>query len=292
MLRTGVGALRQSQVPRCAPAQIELALSLAADALVRCQGRLTVIRLRAQMLGTLFNSGAIVLGALVGLMTKTELSARLQQQIKILLGVATSFFGLKLVWMGLKSDTNGSFFPKFGIVLLAMVFGHLIGRLIGIQTWMNRLGQQAKSKLELAALNGKKAAGDGLMAAALLFCAAPLGLIGALEDGLQRYFQPLAIKAVMDCLAAFSFARLFGWTAALAAFPVAALLSGLTLLGDRLEPWLDAHGVLGVVHASCGLIMTYIALVIFEIKKVEIGNYLPALLLAPVLMKLARVLFA
>ncbi|HTD68781.1 MAG TPA: DUF554 family protein [Candidatus Limnocylindria bacterium] len=243
------------------------------------------------MLGTLLNSGAIFLGAVFGLVTKIEISARLQHQIKVLLGVATSFFGLKLVWIGLKPDSSGSFLHKLGIVLVAMVLGHLIGKLLGIQAWMNRLGQNAKAKLERASTEGKNAASDGLMAAALLFCAAPLGIIGALEDGLQRYFQPLAIKAVMDCLAALSFARLFGWTAMLAAIPVAAFLSGFTLLGDRIEPWLASQGLLGVFHACSGLIMTYIALIIFEIKKVEIGNYLPALIVAPALMKLSRVLF-
>ena len=124
-----------------------------------------------------------------------------------------------------------------------------------------------------------------------MFCAAPLGIVGALEDGLLRCFQPLGVKAVMDGLASLSFARMFGWTASLSAVPVAAFLSGLTLLGDRIEPWLGAQNLLGVVHATAGLLLTYVALVIFEVKKVEIGNYLPALVVAPALMKLSQMLF-
>ena len=243
------------------------------------------------MLGTLLNAGAIFLGAVIGLATKWDVPAPRQQQIKVLLGVATTWFGFKLlwdglVWNGLLSGTVRHFFQQFIIVLIAMVVGHFIGRLCGIQAWMNRLGQSAKLKLERASTTGKSATSDGLMAATLLFCAAPLGLVGALEDGLQGYFQPLAIKAVMDGLAALAFARMFGWTALLAALPVAAFLSGWALLGTRLEPWLAAQGVLGVVHASAGLILTCIVLLIFEVKKVPVGNYLPALLVAPALMKL------
>jgi uncharacterized membrane protein YqgA involved in biofilm formation len=72
---------------------------------------------------------------------------------------------------------------------------------------------------------------------------------------------------------------------------VAAFLFALTLIGAAIEPWLNSHGVIGVVHASAGLIITYVALVIFEVKKVEIGNYLPALVVAPALMKLSQLLF-
>jgi uncharacterized membrane protein YqgA involved in biofilm formation len=243
------------------------------------------------MLGTLLNAGAIVVGAILGLATKSEIPVGRQQQIKVLLGVACVWFGFRLMWIGLATGTAKLFFYQLLIVLVAMIVGHAVGKLCGIQRMMNRIGQSAKVKLERAAKDEKKSAGDGVIAAALLFCAAPLGIVGALEDGLQRYFAPLAIKAVMDGLAAFSFARMFGWTAMVAAVPVAAFLSGLTLLGDRIEPWLAAQGVLGVVHASGGLIMTYVTLVIFEVKKVEIGNYLPALVVAPVLMKLSQMIF-
>jgi len=216
-----------------------------------------------------------------------------QQFIKVLLGVATVWFGLRLVWIGLwlPSRTAKSFFYQLVIVLVAMVVGHLIGKWCRIQALMNRIGQSAKIKLERAAKEGKKAANDGFMAATMLFCAAPLGIVGALEDGVSHYWAPLAIKAVMDCLAALSFARMFGWMAILSAVPVAAFLYALSLLGAALEPLLAAHQLAGVFHASAGLIMTYVALVIFEVKKVEIGNYLPAFVVAPVLMKLSQIIF-
>jgi len=242
------------------------------------------------MIGTWLNAGAIFLGAVLGLATKAELSLGRQQFIKVALGVATVWFGLKLCWNGLATRSVGFFFYQLLIVLVAMVVGHLIGKLCGVQKLFNRIGHTAKVKLERAAAGGANARNEGFLAATLAFCAAPLGLVGALEDGLAGYFAPLAIKAVMDGLAAFSFARMFGWTAMFAAVPVAALFSVLTVAGSRAEPWLTQHGVIGVVQASAGLIVTYVALVIFEVKKVEIANYLPALVIAPALMKLGQLI--
>src|ERR1041385_5653082 len=156
------------------------------------------------MLGTLINAGAILLGAMIGAATKVEVSVHRQEQVKVLLGVATAWLGLELVWNGLTLGRTG-FFRQLLIVVIAMIVGQLVGKLCRIQAGMNRLGQSAKTKLARTAEAGKKAAADGFIAATLLFCAAPLGIVGALEDGLSRYFAPLVIKAIMDGLAALSF---------------------------------------------------------------------------------------
>ena len=248
------------------------------------------------MLGTWLNMGAIVAGAALALATRWEIPVRRQQQVKVLLGVATAWFGLLLVWKGLTwngplSATVKMFFHQFAVVLVTLVAGSILGKVCGIQKLMNGLGQSAKARLERVSREGRTAAGEGFMAAVLLFCAAPLGWAGALTDGLLHYFQPLAVKAVMDGLAAFSFARLFGWTALLVAVPVGALLTAVSLLAERLEPWLAGQGTLGVVEATLGFIISYVALVIFEIKKVEIANYLPCLVVGPLLMKLSQALF-
>ena len=69
-------------------------------------------------------------------------------------------------------------------------------------------------------------ASDGFLACTVLFCAAPLGLLGAVTDGLAGDFYLLAVKAVMDGLAMTGFMKIFGWPAALSAFPVYAVLGG------------------------------------------------------------------
>jgi hypothetical protein len=243
------------------------------------------------MIGTWLNVGAIIVAALIAISTRANLTAGAQQFAKVLLGVATTWFGLKLCWHGLASRDVKWFFYQLLVVLAAMVIGHLLGKVCRLQQLFNRLGHLAKTKLEKASERGPNAGNDGFLAATILFCAAPLGIVGALADGLEGYFAPLAIKAVMDGLAAFSFVRMFGWTTILSAVPVAAFLSLLTVMASRAAPWLASHEVLGVVNASAGLIVTYVTLVIFEVRKVELANYLPSLIVAPLLMMLLQLLF-
>jgi uncharacterized membrane protein YqgA involved in biofilm formation len=128
----------------------------------------------------------------------------------------------------------------------------------------------------------------------VLFCAAPLGWLGAVADGLSGYFWLLAVKAVMDALAMTSFIKIFRWPAALSAFPVFVLLGGITLV-CRLyaAPFLDSHSLhehdlINSVNAAAGVIACAVALVIFEIRKVELANFLPGLAMAPLLVWLFR----
>jgi uncharacterized membrane protein YqgA involved in biofilm formation len=238
------------------------------------------------MLGTFLNAGAILLGGIVGL-TRFEIAERQQAWCKTVIGVATVWYGFKIAWSGLWTGSFGGLAKQFGIVLLAMMLGKILGRLLRLQKAMNRVGQLAKDKLSAAGTDPSKR-NEGFIAATLLFCAAPLGIVGAIEDGLAGNFQPLAIKAAMDGLAAMSFAKMFGWRALLGAVPLAAFLLGITLVARMAEPHLHSGLMLESVHAACGFLLLYIALVIFEVKKVELADYLPSLAVAPLLAWLLR----
>jgi uncharacterized membrane protein YqgA involved in biofilm formation len=51
-------------------------------------------------------------------------------------------------------------------------------------------------------------------------------------------------------------------------------------------PYLDAHQWTDSVNIVAGFVTCATALVIFEVRRVELANYLPALALAPLLMRL------
>jgi len=154
---------------------------------------------------------------------------------------------------------------------------------LALQKISNQLGRFAGNLIA----NPSRKSPIGFKACAILFCAAPLGILGAVTDGLSGDFYLLAVKAVMDGLAMTSFVKMFGWFSALSAFPVFIFLGAITLAVQLYaKPFLDSHNLIYPVNVAAGFVACAVALVIFEVRKVELANYLPALAIAPLLAKL------
>ena len=236
------------------------------------------------MLGTIFNVAAIIIGGMAGLIIKKQPSTGTQSYIKVTLGALAVYFGLRLTWL----SVNGSFWhvlKQIGIVLLSLSLGSLTGKVLRLQKASNRIGQLTREKMAKANAENSRRFRDGFIVCSLLFCAAPLGILGSIHNGLlPDYFYPLAIKAVMDGLATMSFAAMFGWGVVLSAVPVLVFQGTITLLcSHSLAPFLQAHGLADSVNAIGGLLIFCVALLIFEIRKVPVTDYLPSLIFAPLL---------
>lgn len=235
------------------------------------------------MTGAFLNALGVLFGGLFGLALRRPLSFGTQLFLRSALGAFTVFSGLCLVWLSI----NGTFFPvlkQISIAVLAVTVGSLLGKLFGLQKFSNRLGRYAGGIIAAGQSDAPRQVSAGFNACAVLFCAAPLGLVGAVADGLSNYFYLLAVKAIMDGLATLGFVKNFGWPAALSAFPVLLFLGAITFACQfGAKPWLASHGLIDSVNAVAGLIACAVALVIFEVRKVELANYLPALAIAPLL---------
>ena len=235
------------------------------------------------MIGAFLNALGILLGSFFGLVRSEPVSPRLQAQFKTALGAFTAFCGLQLVWLDVGGSTLAVLKQLF-VAGLAMVLGNLFGRLLALQKISNRLGRYAASLLAGAQTGAGVKPADGFVAVTILFCAAPLGLVGAVTDGLGNYFLPLALKAVMDGMAMTSFVRICRWPVALAAVPVFLFLNGLTVIVHVFVlPKFATPELVQSVNAAAGLLICTMTLVILEIRRVELANYLPALFLAPIL---------
>ncbi len=240
------------------------------------------------MIGAILNAVGIAAGGAVGLARRRPLSEAHESFFKVGLGAFTVFYGLRLTWQSL-SGTLTQILKELAVVVLALMLGKLAGQLLRLQRLSNHLGRGARKGIEAAAPNTGRKAGDGFKVCAVLFCAAPLGIVGAVQDGVSGYYYPLAVKAVMDGLAAMGFARIFGGTVMLAAVPVLAMEGTVTLVCARLlAPWLGAHGLVEALNATGGLLVFSVALVILGLKRIELADYLPSLVFAPLLAWLVR----
>lgn len=232
------------------------------------------------MIGTLLNAAAIVVGGTLGLTTTKDLSAVNQARLKALLGAFTVFAGLSMAWDGF-SGTLSHRAGQLMIAVIAMMAGNFTGRLLRLQNGLNKLGQIAQRKFAGAKGGKENRVGEGFITCTLLFCVGPMAILGALQDGLLGSFRTLAIKSVLDGLATMAFSKVFGWGVMLAAIPVLAYQGTITLAANFAEPYLRNPRLLESLNLTGGLMVFSIALIILELKKVSLADYLPSLVYAP-----------
>ena len=231
--------------------------------------------------GTILNAAGIVLGGVLGLTLSRQLSPARQIGLKNLLGVFTVYVGLKLTWTSLGGGL-GMIGKQLLIVLLSLILGRITGRFLRLQKSLNRLGQYAKAKLSQPG-DDSRGFGEGFITCTLLFCVGPMAILGAVEDGLAGKWETLGIKALMDGLATMAFVGTFGWGAILSVIPVVAYQGTITLCARLIAPFLTDRALLNSVNATGGLLVFCIALIILELRKVELADYLPSLAFAPLL---------
>ena len=232
--------------------------------------------------GTILNATAILIGGLVGLSTRAQPSPANQAVWKVLLGLFAVYVGLSTTWQALPGPFL-NLLKGLGLVVVAMILGNLTGKLLRLQKSLNRLGRYARELMTVPASGTRPDFNSAFVACVILYCISPIAVIGALQDGLAGNWKTLAVKAVMDGLACLAFVRMLGWGVLVVVVPLVAWLGSITLAAQWLAPWLQHHALLDPILATSGMLVFSIALVILDIKRIELADYLPSLLFAPLL---------
>ena len=156
-----------------------------------------------------------------------------------------------------------------------------------MQDFSNSIGHYATRSL---AADGKsKRFSEGFLLATALFCAGPLGILASVQEGLNEFsFSPVfLVKAGTDGLATMAFCATFGWSTLVSAIPVLAFQGALIRCVQAVEPMLrnQPWPLIDAINATDGLLIFCVALIILEVKKVRVAEYLPSLVLTPLLMR-------
>ena len=122
---------------------------------------------------------------------------------------------------------------------------------------------------------------EAFFTASLLFCVGPLTVIGSFQDGLTRRLPPLATKSLLDGFASIALAPTLGPGVALAAGTVLVVQGALTLGAGLFDGLLRGEALARDDTTAGGVLIIGIALKLLELKDVKVGNFLPALVLAP-----------
>ncbi len=140
--------------------------------------------------GTLINFVAILAGGIAGLFLGNRFSQRMQDTVNKACGISVLFIGIAGAMEGMLSLENGSLNSGQSLLItLCLVLGALVGELINIEGWFERLGEWLKIKSGNA---GDNRFLDGFLTASLTVCIGAMAIVGAIEDGMYGDFSILA----------------------------------------------------------------------------------------------------
>ena len=239
--------------------------------------------------GTILNIIAVLLGTGLGLLVGSRMPARMQESLVTGLGFFTLLISVSL---GLRLFTDPAAQPGDELAVLgAILVGVAFGELLRLHDGLEALGawfQRRFGRAQTARSGPGARVAEGFVTASLVFCVGPLTILGSLQNGLTGDTQLLAIKSLLDGVAAIAFAAALGWGVGLSALTVLVVQGTIAASAFLLEPFLDEATIL-VITATGGIILLGVALRLLDLKAVRLANFLPALLLAPIFVRLADV---
>ncbi len=225
------------------------------------------------MTGTLLNIGTVLLGGALGLLFGARLPERVRQTVVAGLGLFTAALGFKLFM-----DSGNAI-----IVLVSLLLGGVMGEWLQIEKWLSNLGARLQKRFATNSKGGSALFVRGLLTSSLVFCIGPLTFLGSIQDGLSGDYQLLAIKSVLDGFAAMVFASTLGVGVLFSTVVILVYQGGLSLLAQQAQA-LFTEAMIAELSAVGGVLLLGIAISsLLEIKPIRVGNFLPALLFAPLI---------
>ena len=213
----------------------------------------------------LVNTAAVLAGSVLGIITGKGISDRFKSVLFQAIGLLTIGLGVKMFF-----DANSAL-----IVLGSLALGGLIGEALRIEEWLAKLADRA----------GPGQGADfarGFVVATTLFLTGPMTIIGSIQAGLENNGELLLIKSLMDGIAGMMLAATYGSGVLLSAAAVF-LVQGLLVTFASSLSFLQEARYLGDFTAVGGLMIVAIGIRMLELRDIKVGNYLPALIISPLL---------
>lgn len=214
------------------------------------------------MLGTVVNTGAILVGSVIGSVVRKGIKEEYQEALYTAMGLAATVLGINAA----VSNISDSKYPVLFIVSLAV--GGLLGTILNLEgRFQNLMGKFSKSNL-----------GQGLSTGILLYCIGSLSILGPIQSALYHDNTYLFTNATLDFVTSMVLASTYGIGMALAAVVLFLWQGGIYLCAGALSAFISPE-LMCEVSIVGGILIFSSGLSILEIKNCKTLNMLPSLLI-------------
>lgn len=243
-------------------------------------------------LGTIVNFLVVLVCGTVGTLVKKGVPKRISDAIVSAMAICVIYIGIDGVLEPAPTVSESSFLSsglvKVLVMIISLALGTLIGELIDIDKWVNRLGEMLEKRFVKEGERGKFA--KGFVSCSLLFCVGAMTVNGAFQDAIGNP-DILIAKSVIDGIMCFVMASTLGMGCAASSVFVLVYQGLLTLAGLFLADLLPA---VSISHMSVtgSLIIILIGTNMLGATKVKTANMTPAIFLPAIVWPLLSLIIS
>jgi hypothetical protein len=239
------------------------------------------------MTGTLINIVTVLIGGTLGLTVGSRLPERMRDTVIAGLGLFTAAIGVSMFIESMNVEGENPLIP-----LVSLLVGGILGEWWQIEDRLKSLGGwlEAKFTRQREGVVEENRFIRGFLSASLLFCVGPMTILGSIQDGLTGDYELLAIKSVLDGFASLALASTLGVGVLFSVLVVLTYQGGLSLLAAQAQSFLN-EVMLAEMSAVGGILLLGLAIgTLLELRPIRAGNLLPALIVAPLLVLVLKLL--
>ena len=240
--------------------------------------------------GTIINFLVVLVCGIIGSLIKRGMPKRISDALMSAMGVCVIFIGIDGALEAAPVLTDGAVLSnglvKLLVMILSMGLGALLGELIDIDKWINKLGAALEEKFSKDGEKGNFA--RGFVSCSILYCVGAMAVNGSFQDALGKP-DILIAKAVIDGISCIVMASSLGIGCAFSAFFVLLYQGALTALGFVISELLPAYSIT-YMSVTGSLIIVLIGTNLLGMTKVKTANLLPAIFLPALIAPLIALL--
>lgn len=229
-------------------------------------------------MGALANGLAIIIGGLLGLIF-TFIPETIKDSIMKIQALVIMTLGIQMVVQA----------EDIIVTLLSLIIGVVIGEVIRLEELLNKFGHWMEFKL------GDKHAGNlsqGFVSGTLVFIVGAMAIVGGLDAGLRGSNEVLYTKSIMDFFIAIVMTTTYGLGVVISGVPAFLYESGIIISSAQIAsiiPEFILDKMILQVSATGGVILLAIGLNMLNVTKMRVGNMIPAIFTAMVMVYLLNI---
>lgn len=214
-------------------------------------------------IGTIINVIAVIFGSIVGLFFKGSINEKYLKIVFQSLGLITTVLGISMaIQMGNPL-----------VVIFAVLIGGIIGELVELDKLFDNVAERAKVKFKFK----EQRFTEGLVTAFLLFCIGSMTILGSIQEGTNGAKDLLITKSVLDGFASIALASTFGIGVLFSVIPLFIFQATITVMSSIFGEFIPAE-LISYMSATGGILILGVGINLLEIKKINVVNLLPSLI--------------